>query len=346
MKLHDRKVAQVFKSITDVQIGLKPGEHVLIVADPDENPVILEALTWAIGNTGAVPTLMIQPNVGWDPLDVYALTEPIKKAYVGADVVISATFSSNSACYGRPQEFRDAHGRGEKHRIFFLGLRTLDVLLDDAETDYYEVKRINDKMKELLLNSKPGLMRIVTDNGTDFQGDLVGVNEYLIIRGCMQNGFAVEPGQFSGRPEGEVHMPPRPESMEGTLVVDGPIANITDHPDEPVRITVKQGKIIHIEGGEAARELERFLSSFDINQHYTSEIAIGTNRSMREKGRTEMGAKRGFGNFHVAYGGWWGKQDKIPYRVHGDMVMKWTPGSKYFLDGKVLFENGEFTFDY
>ncbi len=227
-----------------------------------------------------------------------------------------------------------------------MGLRTLEELLDDAGTDYYEVKRINDKMEEILLESRPGTIRIVTDNGTDFQGDLKGVSEYLIRRGCMQNGFATEPGQFSGRPEGEVHMPPRPESMEGTLVVDGPIANITDEPDEPVRIKVERGKIISIEGGEAAERLDRFLSSFDVDQHWTSEIAIGTNRAMKDKGKTENGAKRGFGNFHVAYGGWWGKQDAIPYRVHGDMVMKWTPGSKYILDGRVLFENGEFTFDY
>lgn len=116
--------------------------------------------------------------------------------------------------------------------------------------------------------------------------------------------------------------------------------------DKPIRIKVEEGKIVNIDGGEDAKKLERFISSFDIDQHTVAEIGIGTNRAMREKGKNEMGAKRGYGNFHVAYGGWWGMQDNIPYRVHGDMVMKWGPGSQYIVDGKVLFEKGEFTFKY
>jgi hypothetical protein len=343
MNISDRKVVQVFKSIAEVQLGLKPGEHVLIVTDPAEDPRVLEALNWSISKTGAIPTLMIQPNVGWDPSDVYALTDPVKKAYMGADVVISATFSSNSACYGRPQEFREVIDRGEKYRLFFLGLRTMEEILDDANTDYLQVKAIHDWLLEAMLGATT--LQIITDNGTDFTCDLQGVDPVKIKNATIQHGFVNKPGQMSGRPEGDFHVPPRPESMNGRLVIDGPIANISDTPDQPVEITVEQGRIIKIEGGETAKALDDYLSSFDIDQHYISELGLGTNWSMRDKGKTENGAKRGHGNFHVAYGGWWGFQDDIPYRVHGDMIMKWTEGSTFFADGKVLFENGEFKVD-
>jgi leucyl aminopeptidase (aminopeptidase T) len=150
---------------------------------------------------------------------------------------------------------------------------------------------------------------------------------------------------IAGRPNGEVHVPPVPESMEGILVIDGDIANICRRPDRPVRITVEKGKIVNIEGGVDAGKLDALLSSFDVDQHTVSEVAISTNKTLKGCVESETG-KRGWGNFHVAYGGWWGFQDTIPYRIHGDMVMGWTPGSKYLVDGKPLFENGEFTFEY
>lgn len=344
MKLVDRKVVQLFKNIAEVQLGLKPGEHVLVVADTAQDPTMLEALNGAISDTGAICTIAIQPNVGWSPSgDYYALTEPIKKAYMGADVVISATFSSNAACYGRPQEFRDALDRREKHRIFMLGLRTIDMLLADVDTDYNQVRRLQDKIADILVKTET--IQIVTDDGTDFTADLKGVSPEMIKHLAQENGICTEPGMAAGRPNGEVHVPPRPESMEGVLVITGDIANICRRPDKPVRITVKKGKITNIEGGDDAKKLDQFLSSFDVDQHTVSELAVSTNRSLKGYVEGEPG-KRGWGNFHVAYGGWWGFQDSIPYRVHGDMVMGWTPGSRYLVDGKPLFESGEFTFDY
>jgi hypothetical protein len=344
MKLMDREVVKLFKNITEVQLGLKPGEHVLVVADTAQDATLLEALNWAISDAGAICTIAIQPNVGWSPTgEFYALTEPIKKAYMGADLVISATYSSNASCYGRPQEFRDALHRREKHRIFMLGLRTIDMLLEDAATDYRDVRRLQDKIADILI--KADTLRIVTDDGTDFSADLKGVNPETIRELAQENGICTEPGMASGRPNGEVHVPPRPESMEGILVITGDIANICRRPDQPVRITVEKGKIKKIEGGDDAKKLDQFLSTFDVDQHTVAELAISTNRTLKGKVEGEAG-KRGWGNFHVAYGGWWGYQDNIPYRVHGDMVMGWTPGSKYLVDGKPMFENGEFTFDY
>jgi len=344
MNIQDRKIVELFKYIAEVQIGLKPDEHVLIVTDTAQDPIFLEALNYAVRATGAICTTAIQPNVGWSPTgDYYDLTEPIKKAYTGADVVISATFSSNAGCYGRPQEFRDALARKEKHRLFLLGLRTIDILLADAGTDYYKIKDIQDKIADILVQADQ--IRIITDNGTDFSGNLKGVGEDTIRTLARENGICTEPGMIAGRPNGEVHVPPVPESMEGILVIDGDIANICRRPDKPVRITVEKGNIVKIEGGDDAKKLDTFLSSFDIDQHMVSEVAISTNKTLQGHVEGEAG-KRGWGNFHVAYGGWWGFQDTIPYRVHGDMVMGWTPGSKYLVDGKPLFENGDFTFAY
>jgi len=343
MNIPDRQIVELFRYVAEVQIGLKSGEHVLIVADTAQEPMFLEALNYAVSATGAICTTAIQPNVGWSASgDYYALTEPIKKAYMGADVVIAATLSSNAACYGRPQAFRDALARKEKYRLFLLGLRTTDGLLADAGTDYYKIKAIQDRIADILIEADQ--IRIITDNGTDFCGSLKGVEPGVIRSLAQENGICTEPGMIAGRPNGEVHVPPVPESMEGVLVIDGDIANICRRPDKPVRITVEKGKIVNIEGGDDANKLDALLSSFDVDQHTVSEVAISTNKTLKGHVEGEAG-KRGWGNFHVAYGGWWGAQNTIPYRIHGDMVMGWTSGSKYLVDGKPLFENGDFTFD-
>jgi leucyl aminopeptidase (aminopeptidase T) len=40
----------------------------------------------------------------------------------------------------------------------------------------------------------------------------------------------------------------------------------------------------------------------------------------------------------VAYGGWWGFQPDIPYKIHGDMVIR---NGRMEIDGKVVMAEGQ-----
>ncbi|MBI4278216.1 MAG: hypothetical protein HY660_07140 [Armatimonadetes bacterium] len=337
LKVIDPQVTRVFERIVHTQIGLKQGEQVLIVADPAAEEEKLAALTSAISAAGGIFTIIVQPNVGWKPNDPYALTDPCQLAYVGADVVIAATMSSSSSLYGRPQAYRDLMSRKEKVRMFSMVERPFEIIVADT-ADYHEIKRNNERLKELF--KKGHRVRITNRAGTDFVGSADDI-EYDKLWGHLSHeGFALQPGDFGAAPDGETHIPPPPESMEGLLVVDGPVANICDvRPDEPIRLAVKKGRILKIEGGRDAAKLDKLVH--DLEQDYVAEIGLGTNPAWVVS-RSLHGVKKGLGNTHVAYGGWWGFQPKIPYKVHGDMVMY---EGTLEIDGKVVMAGGKLFLD-
>jgi leucyl aminopeptidase (aminopeptidase T) len=329
----DPQVTRVFTRIVREQIGLKEGEQVLIAADSATEPETLSALATAINAAGGVFTIAIQPDAGWAGKDLYALTGPMREAYVGADVVVAATQSSSAALYGRPQPFRDLMERKEKVRLFSLAERPFEVIVADT-ANYYEIKRNNERLKEIF--QKGRVARITNRAGTDFRGGLDDIPWDRLWHHLSHEGFSLGPGEFGACPDGETHVPPPPESMEGTLVVDGPIANICDmRPDEPVRITVKAGRTLKIEGGRDAHRLDRFVR--EIEQDYVAEIGLGTNPKWIVS-KSLHAVKKGLGNVHVAYGGWWGFQPKIPYKIHGDMVMY---DGTVEVDGRVIMANGQ-----
>jgi leucyl aminopeptidase (aminopeptidase T) len=329
--LVDPRTAAAFRRMIRERIALKPEEQVLIVADNSTEMAVLDGLLVAINEVGAIGTVIVQPDTGFDPENVYALTRPVSQAFMGADVVIAATRSSGSSVYGRPQEFRDKLNRADGVRMFAIIERPLEVLLSDT-ADYTVMRQNNERMKTMLSKGKE--IHITAKGGTDFRGSCEGVPFEKLWHHLSHEGQVVNQGDFGAYPDGEVHWPCPPASMEGLLVVDGPVANICSRPpDEPIRIKVKAGRILSIEGGRDAADLRALVKRLD--QEWISEIGLGTNPSVT--GNVIHIAKKTLGNLHVAYGGWWGFQPDIPYKIHGDMVIR---DGKVEIDGKVVMAEG------
>ena len=74
-------------------------------------------------------------------------------------------------------------------------------------------------------------------------------------------GYADKPGVFMLG--GQVGWPPVLESINGTIVFDGSICPPCGRLHAPVRLTVRQGKVVKIEGEGQAREFEQWLAGFD-----------------------------------------------------------------------------------
>lgn len=334
--LTDPRITRVFNRVVREQIGLKPGEHVLVAADEETEEIKLRALSAAIHSAGGICTITVQPD-GWKAGSPYALTPPMEGAFCGADVVIAAGMRSSATLYGRPQPFRDLMERHEKVRLFSMAERGFDIIIADT-ADYHEIKRNNERLKEIF---KAGhVCRITNRAGTDFQGSLDDIPYEKLWGHLSHEGFSLNPGEFGACPDGEVHVPPPPPSLRGLLVVDGPIANICDiRPDEPVRIHVDRARITKIEGGRDAQKLKKFVT--DLEQDWVCEIGVGTNPAWVVS-RSLHGVKKGLGNVHAAYGGWWGFQPTIPYKIHGDMVMY---EGRVEVDGRAVMAEGRLILD-
>ncbi len=333
---------KVFDNIIKERIAVKPGEQVLIVADTDTELELINALIKAIKNVDGVFTVAIQPNAGWNADDLYALTKPMEKAYIGADVVIAATTASQASVYGRPQEFRAKMTLGGTKRMFCVSERTFDIVASDT-ADYSEVHRISEQLRKNIIGGIK--VRITSVGGTDLIADIPIIKESDSWYRYSHHGYSRIPGEFGNSPDGEVHFPPIYHTIEGTIVVDGPIANVSKlPPDKPVRLDVEKGRIVSIEGGTDADKLKSVIKQY--NADYISEIGLGTNPEWKR----DLFSAKTLGNLHVAYGGWWGKQDlasiiaergneradeAIPCKLHGDMIIR---QGTFEIDGKMIVD--------
>ncbi|MCL6450968.1 MAG: hypothetical protein K6T75_06725 [Acetobacteraceae bacterium] len=331
------RAARALHRILHQRAGIKPGEHVLIVADRSTERQLLKALVWSVEQLGAVYTVLVQPDAGWDPVDRYALTPPAREAYPAADLVIAVTRSSSAALYGRPQEFRDLMEARSRVRMLSLCERSLKAVMADR-ADYAEISRVNQRLKEIFRSGRR--LRLRSPAGTDLEAALQPIDYERLWARLSHEGWALEPGAFGAVPDGEVHIPPPPASINGVVVVDGPVANICQGgPDRPITVLVEAGRIKGIGGGRDARRLKEFIDSLD--QGWISEVGVGTNPFCRRASLLHV-AKKALGSAHVAYGGWWGFQADIPYRVHGDMVIR---RAELEVDGRQFLAGGRLLLD-
>jgi len=309
-------------------IGVKPGENVLIIVDTATEPEVYKAFAAAVNAAGGEFTIAIQPS-RTEPKDFHKLTEPIKKAYEGADVVIPATASCGAALYGA-SPITWPLLREKKLRQFSFNQRSLRNLTEGGATaDYDEIRKNGEKLKSVLEKGKK--MKITTELGSNLTAGMEGREMQTEL------GFARNPGQSGCLPDGEVSFDPVSGSANGILYVDGPIANI-GVPSTPVKITVSNGKITAVEGGcEEAGRFEHVIKTIE-NADNFAEIAIGLNPKSQRTGEFNE-EKKGLGNIHVACGRSAGSHRKFEVwsTIHYDMVIH---NPTIELDGRIIVDKG------
>ena len=111
------------------------------------------------------------------------------------------------------------------------------------------------RVTELTRNAKT--MHVTTPAGTDVRFEIDPVH-YV----CCDCGDASFPAVHMLT--GQINVVPRFGSIQGTIVFDGcvtpPFGRI---PDEPIRLTVKDGIITAVDGGKDARTYEAYLRNFN-----------------------------------------------------------------------------------
>ena len=177
-------------------------------------------------------------------------------------------------------------------------------------------------------------IRITTALGTDIKASIKG---RMAVR---QYGRSLKTGSSSSPPDIETAIGPIEGSVNGTAVIDGSIP----FPglgvlSEKIRLTIKAGAIVDIEGGNQAAFLKKSLSGFqDPAVYQMAEIGFGfndhsvlRNRMLEDEG--VMGTIHfGFGN-SLAFGG------SIDSSNHIDMVFT---APSVWADDKQLLDDGQY----
>jgi 2,5-dihydroxypyridine 5,6-dioxygenase len=176
-------------------------------------------------------------------------------------------------------------------------------------------------------------LRFTSPYGTDIR---YGLSQYPVL---TEYGYTDEPGRWDHWPSGFLFTQGNDEGIDGTVVLTPGdiIAAFRRYVQSPIKLTVKRGKVIDIEGdGLDASLMRSFIESFNDDRAYAvSHIGWGLNERANwhhTAASRELDAEIGM-NGLAFYN---------DTACHLDMPMR---NCSLFLDGKTIVENGRIVID-
>lgn len=114
-------------------------------------------------------------------------------------------------------------------------------------------------------------IKITTELGTDLE---MQVNRELPQ---VSEGIFHKKGDWGNLPDGEAYFAPLENHTNGTIIIDASMAGIGKL-TSPIKIEIKDGYAINIEGKQQAEQLKKLLTDFNNKTAYNiAELGIGTN---------------------------------------------------------------------
>jgi leucyl aminopeptidase (aminopeptidase T) len=252
-------VAELFK--------LKPGETLIVTADTESDARVANALATAAFSIGAKPMVIWTPTplgVGKaaDPmLPVASLTAALKAADAWVEV------NNKYLLYSTP--FEIAERENKKLRYMNISGMNVDMLVRTVgRVDMQALGEFQNKLTSMIKSAKR--IKLTSPAGEDvemeFDPKAPVVNDV---------GYADTPGPhfLSGQ-----LTPGYSKSVHGTIVFDGSVVPPIGLLKEPVRLTVKNGRVEKIEGGKDALALDTWLKAFnDPDMYRIAHLSFGSN---------------------------------------------------------------------
>ena len=275
-------------------VELKEGEQVLILADSETDDALVQAFASAAYFFNAEPTIMVTPP---SFKELEKLPSKISlKALEAADVYIPMTPTSGHSVHATEV----ARLKWEqKLRMFIIGGwhgGGMEDALDAIRNHNYEkIYDVTSKVAEVMNAGKQ--VHVTTPAGTDFTASIEGIPCRVAAGICRKMG---ESGCI---PAGEAWSGPAEGTANGEIVLNSTIMNIWEKPEGPkipVKLTVKNGRVVNVEGGEEASKLRTILENVK-NADNLAEISVGTNHHLKHSGRI-LNDKRRYGTMHIALG--------------------------------------------
>lgn len=202
-----------------------------------------------------------------------------------------------------------------------------------------DVQRRTQKGAEWLERARE--LRVISKAGTELTMSKTG------RPAITQIGISHVSGRWDSWPSGFLYCAPQEETANGTLVLDvGDIlVMLGRYVQEPVRLTVKGGRITQVDGGVDAVLLQERLGHWkDPEAYIISHIGWGTDHRARWTEVAQRGTEDGardvrstYGNVQIAFGANFRLGGKNQTSAHEDLVLR---RASLELDGIVVVEDG------
>lgn len=298
-------------------MGIKPREEVLIIGDT-KNLEIAYSFVSVASILGAEVTIAImKPRRmhGEEPSRIIA------SAMRGSDAILMPTTASLSHTNAR----EEASKAGA--RIASMPSITKEILEGPMKANYKDIKERTEPLAEKITEASK--VRVTTEKGTDISLNLEG------RKGLADTGILLNPGDFGNLPAGEAYCAPVEGYGNGTIIIDSVMAGIGKL-SEPIKWKVEKGRIVQIDGGREARELESKLRMLDENALKIAELGVGTNPEAKPMGNILVDEKI-MGTVHIAVGDNSHMGGKQKSQIHLDGIIS-RPNLEF--DGKMIMEHG------
>ncbi len=302
-----------------VRLNVKKGESVLILTDTSVEEVVYESLAAAVYEVPGIPTILIIPPPA---AFGHELPEIAAAAILKADTLIAA------CCVSATHTDAVRKGLGAGVKYIAMGGVNSDMLTHGAATaDYAEVNRITNRFTEIMTRGER--VRVTSTQGTDITFSIKGRKVYPLTG-------VFHPGTIACFPDGEAACAPVEGTAQGLIAIETSMHHV-GRCQSPIRLTVKEGRVVHIEGKEEAELLRKVLETRgDDNSYNIAEFAIGTNPEARCIGNPQED-KKTLGSIHIAIGDNLTLGGSIYSRTHLDgLILK----PVVYIDDKMIIDNG------
>jgi len=308
----------VYEKILAVNMGVKPGEKVLIVYDENMKKIAV-ALAEAAKNltpfSEMIETIVAKTN-GEEP------TEEVAAKMKESDVVLCITTKSLTHTKARVNACKN------NARIATMPGVDEEMLLRTMSADYGKLSE--NAMKVIGAFNEGKEVHVTTSLGTDFSFS-IGRKEKIVPEGLIHDS-----GRFNNLPAGEADISPLHGSANGIVVVDLSFASVGKL-EEPIKLVIENGFAVSIEGGKQAVILREKLGQFGPDAFNLAEFSFGLNEKAEITGKTIEDEKK-LGTSHVALGSDKSYGGSIDVPIHLDGVFD-KPTIE--VDGKVIVKEGE-----
>ncbi|MGH2943729.1 MAG: aminopeptidase [Solirubrobacteraceae bacterium] len=309
------ELEQAVATVVERCLGVRAGETVLVVADPDSTAIgeaLLEAAR-AAGGDAVLTILPPNPARGTEP------PAPVAAAFAAADVFIAPCLPSLSHTSARKRAC-EAGARGAT-----LPGVTADMLARLMSTDFDALAARCRAVAALLTDADDA--HVTCPRGTDLRLDL------RARRGISDEGDLAAPGAFGNLPCGEGFV--SPVGGEGTIAASSLALLGLAGEEGPVLLTVRDGALADARGTATA---DRFLATLDAHGplgRNVAELGVGTNDRATLTGNI-LEDEKILGTAHVAFGASAGIGGTVTVPVHLDVVIRQPSlriGATQVLDG-------------
>lgn len=307
--------------VVSVCVKVQPGEEVLIVTEASKL-AIAEAIGAAVYRAGAEPVIQVmvpRERDGQEPPRVIA------EAMKASDAFISVVGKSITHTHA----VKDAVANGSRGVV--LTQFTEEMMMHGGiEADFEKAKVECRAVAQALAGARE--IRLTTAGGTDLRYSAAGRRGNALY--CM-----VEKGEFSTIPTVEANVSPLEGTAEGVIVADGSIPYVgIGVLEEPVRLQVKGGRIVSIEGGRQAAMLKADLEAKeDPNVYNIAEMGLGLNPNCRFMGFM-LEDEGVYGTAHIGIGTSITLGGVVKAACHYDLIMR---DATVVADGRQVLSAGK-----